>query len=206
VTISVQTHRFSALLQRLFIAKGGAGGAGLTVLDDVMPVIDLAGDNDSEMRRARSEDMCGHQAGIAAVAGQVPFVRFENDTTDRLFVLQSFVVWGVTAQQWSINVGAAIAGVNFNAIAMDLRAFKSTGSIPAIPGTRCFVGTTAAPGGTAVRQLWQLANVNTELVPPMADYIIPPGQTLVLAGGIVNTTVVFNFTGYSRQVEANELA
>lgn len=205
MTINVQTHRWSQLLQRLFIAKGGAGGAGLTVLDDVMPVIDLAGDNDSEYRRLRGEDLfCGY-AAQAGGAGVNAIWQLVNGSTDRLVVIQSLTVFpsvtgNVGLRLFATAIGAP-AGSAFNP---DLRSAR--GLVPGqVPGTSVLVGTIAAPTGSVVRLVPCPSTALTEIVPAMGDIIVPPGQVVQLCPETQNVTFAVNVWGYARQVEPNEL-
>jgi hypothetical protein len=202
MTIEVQTPRFSQLLQRLFLARGGAGSAGQTVLDDILPVVQMVEGSDPELRRLRGEDMFATWATIISGALNTARVQVENPVgSNMLVILQSVGVSSPAAQ--AITAGISQLGPQagpFFGIPTDMRSSGLTQSVP------LFTTSQAAPVVTNSMLVgYANPNVLTEILAPLA-VVIPPGKQFLVSSLNLASNLTCQFKGYVRQVEPNELS
>lgn len=210
MTIQVQGYRWSQFLQRLFLARGGAGGVGQVVLDDILPVVELTDPGDAENRRPRGEDFFSVFANGGQAAGAHSRAYFTNAAGSGLLaVVTGIQAWAdlANAPLWSYPWNGAVLAVlgGTNANLMDLRAPAGANNGTSLIGSS--TGDTVFPIAQTAQTYGFAATAQTpvELLSTGEAYVVPPGRSIYVGCTLVTAQAKAIFTGYYRAAEPLEL-
>jgi hypothetical protein len=202
----VWNPRFAGFLSRIFQGRGGRGGAPLTVLDDVLPTINIIDPGEFENHYGRGEIPFAWSGYAGPVALQWSYGVVSNPAgSGCIVVIERCTVSGASAAGniaggWSSVYVAPASAATSN----DGRAIL--GSPPGVA-----VGTGSAAINLVNGQLLVYAPITSvveELIPgPPLGWVIIPGQTFMVQGqGAANTGFDVSISGYSRVAEPGELS
>lgn len=204
------TTRFRQQLDRLLDLRGRSPE--LSVLDDVMPVIELVDMADPEYHRLRGEDIGLGAGNVVGAIGQTPQVTLWNRSAARIVVLENFTVSHNAAGNllFSVVVGentvvGATAGVAARGDTRGAVGFLAT--VPLLPGGT--VNTSSAVGGPGGSLVWQgFVQPGAVVLLPISGVILRPGWALsafVTTALGVATSVAGSASWRERECELQEL-
>jgi hypothetical protein len=205
MSFEVWNPRFAGFLNKIFQGRGGRGGAPLTVLDDILPTINMVDPGEFENHFGRGEIPFAWGAAVAAAGAlQYSYGFVSNPVgSQSIAVIERITVSGATLGMnvvtgWS---SVFIGGGAF--VSTDGRAIQ--GSPPGLQG-----GTSSAAALLATSMILQYCPVSgtaEEIIAgPPCGVVLIPGQTWMVQGVTANQGFDVNVSGYSRIAEPGELS
>lgn len=206
--LEVWNPRWSRSLQRLFNSKSSAGP--LSVLDDVMPVVQIADPTANENHYQRAEVPFAISGSCAAAAGTYGKVVVDT-RPGYLTVLETIHIGGNAAAMSILAYIGTLSGAacTLQPVSLDLRT-------PNVPGLQFSVTDNAtAPAGNEVGRWYFpiLAESNLLFGAEAAAVLyndtttssVPAKGAFALVCGSLNVGFNFWITGYTRPLDAGEV-
>lgn len=199
---SVWETRFAELVRRLAAMRESTA---LELLPDLMPVLPVVDPAAPEMALLRRDRLCGGRVGLAAVAGQTPFLKIWNPADSNLLVvLERILVTTGTALSFGTQlfVGAASSANTASRIFADSR-----GQTISTSGPMCVLagGTTGAAHPTMNGEHERIPVTDTTELRVASRVVLHPGAQFYIGGDTVNVNLTFNVRWRERVCDPTEL-
>ena len=206
MTVESQTERWRRLIVSTAAGRGGAAGAPITFLDDILPTLSILDPEQAEQHHVRGEQLWAIARDCTAAGGRYARLSIRNMVdSGRIVTIENVVIVSASAPMSIAGIIVPTVDVQeYSPRCLDTRGAPA--GLLEISPTYSTTDQAATQGFPCSHFITLLATtVNVPLIVPGGHIVLSPGFEFNVFGTTLATQFNFWASGYTRNADPIEL-